>query len=356
MINIQNTDDNECFKWCLVRYLNPANHHPAIITKADKDFAKRRDFKDMKFPVKIRGIHKIEKKNSIGISVFSYENKEKHPIYVSQQCCEEKHVDLLLIGEGEKHYVFIKDFNTFMYDHSLHRGRKHFCCLHDFNTEEILKRHIKDCFKINGKQTIKMPEKGEYVKFKTFERKIKSPFTIYTDFESILVPEGHGNQTPNKSYTSKYKKHVTCSDGYKLVCVDDKFSKPFKSYLGEDAVLNFISSMIEESKYCSDVMKKHFNKELVMTKVRDHCHITETYRGSPRRGCNINVKLNHKIPVVFHNLKNYDSHLIIQELGKFNLKINFIPNRLEKYVSFSINNKLSFIDSFQFLSSKFFIA
>ena len=54
-------------------------------------------------------------------------------------------------------------------------------------------------------------------------------------------------------------------------------------------------------------------------KVRDPCHITEKYRGSPYRDCNINLKLNHKIPVVFHNLKNYDSNLIIQELGKFNL-------------------------------------
>ena len=47
-------------------------------------------------------------------------------------------------------------------------------------------------------------------------------------------------------------------------------------------------------------------------KVRDPCHITEKYRGSPYRDCNINLKLNHKIPVVFHNLKNYDSNLIIQ--------------------------------------------
>ena len=63
---------------------------------------------------------------------------------------------------------------------------------------------------------------------------------------------------------NKYQKHIACSYGYKLVCVDDKFSKPFKSYLGKDAVYKFIKSMIEESKYCSDVMKKYFNKELVM--------------------------------------------------------------------------------------------
>ena len=50
LINVQNIDDNECFKWCLLRYLNPADHQPARIKKADKDFAKRLDFKDIKFP------------------------------------------------------------------------------------------------------------------------------------------------------------------------------------------------------------------------------------------------------------------------------------------------------------------
>ena len=59
LINIQNIDDNECFKWCFVRYLNPAGHNPRKITKTGKDFAKRINFKDIKFPVKIRGIHKI---------------------------------------------------------------------------------------------------------------------------------------------------------------------------------------------------------------------------------------------------------------------------------------------------------
>ena len=260
LINIQNTDDNEYLKWCLVRYLNPANHHPARITKADKNSTNRLDFKDIKFPVKMRGNHKIEKKKRIPLALvfLAMKIKKKHSIYVSKQCCEEK-----------KHYVLIKDFNTFMYDHSLHRGIKHFCYyyLHAFITEEILKHHIKDYFKINGKQTIKMPKKGEYVKFKNFEKnKIKSPFTIYADFESILVHEDNGKQNPNKSYTSKYQKHVACSYSYKLVCIGDKFSKPFKSYLNKDHVYNFISSTIEESKSLSNKMEKHFNKELVMTK------------------------------------------------------------------------------------------
>ena len=159
-------------------------------------------------------------------------------------------------------------------------------------------------------------------------------------------------------------------------CVDDKFIKHFKSYLGKHAAYNFISSMIEESKYCTDAVKKHFNKELVMTikgkedfenstkcwicdnayfdgdaKPRDHCHINGKYRVSAHRGFNIKVKLNHKISVVFHNLNNYDLRLVMQELGRFSVKMYPIPNGSEKYMSFSINNKLSFVDGFQFLNS-----
>ena len=95
-----------------------------------------------------------------------------------------------------------------MYDHTLHRGRKHFCRYfqQDFRTEEKLKCHIRDGFKTNGKLTIK---KVEYIKFKNFGRKIKSPFIIQADFESILVPEDNGKQNLNESYTTKDQKHVT---------------------------------------------------------------------------------------------------------------------------------------------------
>ena len=80
-----------------------------------------------------------------------------------------------------------------MYDHNLHRGRKNICCycLQAFSTEEILKNHIKDCVKINGKLRITMPKKGEFVKFKNYGRKVKSPFITYADFERILVSENN---------------------------------------------------------------------------------------------------------------------------------------------------------------------
>ena len=98
------------------------------------------------FPVESTDIYKIDKKNSIGISVFGYENKEKHPVCVSKKCYEEKHFDLYLTGEeGKQHYVLIKDINTcyvlikdintFMYNHTLHRGKKQYWryCLQAFS-------------------------------------------------------------------------------------------------------------------------------------------------------------------------------------------------------------------------------
>ena len=128
--------------------------------------------------------------------------------------------------------------------------------------------------------------------------------------------------------------------------------------------------MIGQSKYCSELIKKHLNKELVMAKednedfknstkcwicdsdyvdngkVRDPCHITGKYRGSAHRDSNFNLRLNHKIPIVFHNLKQYDSHLIMQELGKFNFEINVITNRLKKYMNFKFYWQLSISKSF----------
>ena len=98
---------------------------------------------------------------------------------------------MILIGkEGNRNFVLINDFNILMYDHTSYRGRKHFCrfCLQAFSTEEILKRHIKDCLKINRKHRIIIPKKGDYVKLKIHDRKIKLPFMTYADFQSILVP------------------------------------------------------------------------------------------------------------------------------------------------------------------------
>ena len=83
-------------------------------------------------------------------------------------------------------------------------------------------------------------------------------------------------------------------------------------------------------------------------KVKDHCHITGKYKASDHWNSNINLKLTKKVPVIFQNLRGYDSHLIMQEISNFSVKISVIPNGLEKYMNFTINNNLFFSGSMQF--------
>ena len=79
--------------------------------------------------------------------------------------------------------------------------------------------------------------------------------------------------------------------------------------------------------------------------------ISLIYRGATHWSCNINLKISKKVPVICHNLKGYDSHLMFKELSKFDCKISVIPNGSEKYVSFILNNNIVFIDSILFMNS-----
>ena len=393
LINMKN-EDNECFRWCHIRHLNPQDKDAQRIKKSDKAFVANLDYSGIEFPVTTKQYNKIEKQNEININVFGYENKQKYPIHVSKEKYEDC-MNLLLITENEnKHYVLIKDFNKFMYDTTKHESRKHFCmhCLQCFSSERVLTAHKENCFQVNGAQAIKMPTKDNNIlKFDNAYKQLPVPFVIYADFEAITEKMHGCRPNDDKSYTEAYQKHTDCGYGYKVVCCyDDKYTKPLQIYRGEKAVYKFMNAMLSEVRYCKKVMKEYFNKPLKMTKddeekfqkadkchicekkynkndvrVRDHCHVTGKYRGSAHNDCNLNFALTGKIPVIFHNLRGYDSHFIMQEIGaivkeheymnkkgeKCQMNINAIPNNMEKYMAFMLGNHLTFIDSFQFMSS-----
>ena len=150
------------------------------------------------------------------------------------------------------------------------------------------------------------------------------------------------------SYTEKYQDYIPCSFAYKLACVANKFSKPVVLYRDENAAYNFIKMMYEEFGYCKKVMKKHFKKSLVMTEeeenfrlnnicwicekptddenVRDHCHMARKYRGAAHWNCNVDLKLTKKDFIIFHNLKGYDSHLIMNVINELDGNVSIIPN------------------------------
>ena len=396
LINMKN-EDHECFRWCHIRHLNPQDIHQERIKKSDKEYINKLDYSGIEFPVTIKQYNKIEKQNEININVFGYENKQPYPIFVSKEKYEDCINILLITEEKNKHYVLIKDFNNFMYNKTKHKERKHFCmhCLQCFSSERVLSDHKDNCITVNGMQAVKMPDKDNNIlKYNNFHKQQPVPFVIYADFEAITEKISGCQPNNNKSYTEAYQKHTDCGYGYKVVCCyDDKYSKPTKTYRGKKAVYKFMEAMLDEVKYCKKVAKKEFNKPLRMTKedekefqkakechicnkkyinedikVRDHCHITGKYRGSAHQECNLKLTVNPeevKIPVIFHNLRGYDSHFIMQEIGaivknhaytnkkgeKCQMNINAIPNNMEKYMAFMLGNHLTFIDSFQFMSS-----
>ena len=396
LINLKN-DDNECFRWCHIRYLNHQNKDPQRIKKSDRQYVDKLNYKGIEFPVTTKQYDKIEKQNEININVFGYEDKQKYPIYVSKEKYNDC-MNLLLIQKDEKkHYILIKDFKKFMFNQTKHKERKHFCmlCLQCFSSERVLTDHKENCIQVNGTQAVKMPDKNHNIlKFNNFHKQQPVPFVIYADFEAITEKISGCKHNDDKSYTEAYQKHTDCGYAYKVVCCyDDKYTKPVQIYRGEKAVYKFMEKMLEEVKYCKNTIKTCFNKPLKINeddedefqkakkchicdkqytktdiRVRDHCHITGNFRGSSHQECNLKLRLDAdklKIPVIFHNLRGYDCHFIMQEIGEIvknntftnkkgidtQMNINCIPNNMEKYMAVMLGNHLTFIDSLQFMSS-----
>ena len=392
LINIKNKDD-ECFRWCHIRHLNPQKKDPQTIKRDDKQYVNKLNYDGITFPVSQKQYQKIEKQNSIKINVFGYEERQPYPIHISKETFEDQ-MNLLLITEDEKkYYVLIRDFNRFMYNQSKHQHRKHFClsCLQRFSSKDVLEKHTTTCLIINSKQAINMPN---ILKFNNHYSQQRVAFVIYADFEAITKKVQGCRPNDNKSYTEAYQTHEDCGYGYKVVCCyDDRYSKPVKVYRGKNAAYKFLEEMLKEVEHCKKVIKTKFNKPLIMTdedeanfeamnhchicgnkytdkdvRVRDHCHITGKFRGSAHEECNLKLRIKPediKVPVIFHNLRGYDSHFIMQQIGeiakkhaytnkkgeKQDLDINAIPNNMEKYMAFMLGKHLKFIDSFQFTST-----
>ena len=243
---------------------------------SDKEFVQKLDYSGITFPMQIKDVGKIEKQNSINISIFGYEDGKIYPIRVSREKYDD-HMELLYITEANEraksHYVLIKNFNCLMYNFTKYKDTKHFCmrCLHCFSSKNLLERHKGDCFLINGTQAITMPAEGSKIYFKNHHKMQPVPFVIHADFEAITEKIDTCQPSILKSYTTAYQSHRACGFGYKVVChYDQSYSKPVEIYRGtadlsEDVIERFIPKMFEEVRSCQSVMRENFNKPLKMT-------------------------------------------------------------------------------------------
>ena len=146
--------------------------------------------------------------------------------------------------------------------------------------------------------------------------------------------------------TGKY-----CGQSHRRCCFAamKSFTGPRRERQRKDKIDQWIAKTQETCLFCADPLLVANFKD----SVKDHDHMTGKYRGVAHNECNFKLKLNTKtapIPLIFHNMKNYDAHLLMQAMIRVQGEIKCIPTNTEKYISFSLGN-LRFIDSVNFMQS-----
>ena len=298
----------------------------------------------------------------------------------------EKHVDLLLLHDdktGNSHYCWIKSFSRFCGSSSNHNhgGKKYYCkyCIQGYGSQAKLDEHLTNgCADITTCKPCMPANDKAFLEFKNTQNQIKAPFAIYADFECLTIPVSKCPKNSDESCTDAYQQHEPC--GFSIYVVGTGL-KPgtFKPYVyrGPNTAEKFILVLREFEESIMKYIKS--NEKMVMTeadkvdfknatccsfckkelvdgpdKVRDHDHMTGKYRGAAHSKCNLEEgkarTRNYSIPVFFHNLKNYDSHIIISTVGKHTSRLSVIPQNYEKFISFSYDH-LKFLDSASFLAA-----
>jgi len=113
----ENKTDNQCFKWCIARALNPVKDHPERITGKLEEQAETLNFKNISFPVKLRDINKVVIQNpNISVNVLGYDDDDKkkiiYPLRISEMDKRLHEVNLLMLED--KHYVLINSMSRLL--------------------------------------------------------------------------------------------------------------------------------------------------------------------------------------------------------------------------------------------------
>ncbi len=386
VINMRN-DDTQCFKWAVIRALNPVDRNPNRITNELKKQTEKYNWEGISFPTKLTEIKIWENNNNFNVNVFSHDETEKE-IYTSRLGeLKEPDETISLYLHDDNHYCVIRDLNRLVSSQLNKTGHAKDLCLRcpnffrkpskkdreDPNKKSVLERHMEIC---SGEklQHVVYPKPGDTVQFRNYERLHDVPFVVYADFESFVSPLDVEEKDPTKSFTVQYQSHVPSGFCYTIKCMDEtiyptKTVLKTASYEGEDMGKLFVETLSEDFKPIYDILKtpkpiimsnfdkisheksekcyacgikfgterknERTKKKEKIVKCRDHCHITGKYRGAACDKCNLRMKVPRFVPALFHNLEGYDSHLFVKSLGLEEGDISCIPKTDEKYISFS---------------------
>ena len=362
VINPKNKDD-KCFLWCVLRYLHPKPRDNERINDL-KQYEDELVTKGLNFPMAVKDIEKFEKLNPDlpSVLVLAAEGESFQILKPSKDSVNS--INLFLVAEeGKSHYTLIKNLNRLI-NSSLTTvrtaGGVYICkrCLCYFKAKHKFESHVEYCNN-NKAVRVKMPSKGSLIYFNHHTHKYPIPFVIYADFECFTKSVLSCKPDERGCYSYEYQKHEPSGFCFYVKGLTGSFDPVCftKEKEDDDVVGIFIEKIAEYTKLIYDKyyrrLKKmvlspeeetSFNeaiycsiceKKLEEDRVRDHCHITGQYRGAAHKSCNLNCRLPKIIPVIFHNLQNYDAHLFIRKIGRINGKFECIPTTEEKYLSFS---------------------
>uniref|UniRef100_V5GS91 DNA-directed DNA polymerase n=1 Tax=Anoplophora glabripennis TaxID=217634 RepID=V5GS91_ANOGL len=394
VVNVKN-DDEYCVLWSIVSALHPAKRDTARISSYP-DFRDILKFDGIEFPITLKQIPKLERLNNLAINVYGIDKKEVLPVCLSKSDSK-RVINLLMVPANSVqdsdndddetpvyHFAWIKNMSRLLSKQiSKHKTKKYICnrCLNHFTEQRLLDDHLIYCNYKTNTCKVELPgEQEKFLQFKNYRFKERVPFAVYADFECILEPCDENNDL--NLNTRNVQKHTAFSVAYYLKCSYDDSLSRFKLYRGSDCQEWFVRELEhiadevnnilshpkpmepltaaqkfehDNAKFCH-ICEKPFTSFDI--KIMDHSHLNSVYRGPCHNSCNLNYTDSHVIPVVFHCLSSYDSHLIIRHLAtSFEGNISLLPINKEKYISFTkdvkdTRIKLRFIDSFRFMADK----
>lgn len=367
------SSDNMCFIYAVLAgiYSKKNKRNLQRTSQYDK-FIDSLNLTNISYPVQLSQVKHFELDNDISVNVYGYEKGTIFPCYVTSFRNKTNHVNLLLY---KNHYYSIRNLSALISGYYRSRRNKvHVCnfCLCIFKTKKRLETHNFYCSR--DIQRYSFPKSKSFLKFEHHNKKVPVPFVIYADFEAMNQPV----IDINKTKSTKKTKHIPISFCAKRVCTHDKYSSPLYLYRGQKCVENFFGYLETQKKKITDIIlnKKAkmiwLKKDQIKSRKQDHCylcqkklkrtkygwgyrdhnHLSGKWLGNACNKCNFVASkhdVNMKIPVICHNMQNYDMHFLIKELHKISeKKIYIIPRNTEKYLAIEFDGFI-FIDSFQFL-------
>ena len=312
------------------------------------------------------------------------------PLYVPK-VQRERVARIFLFKKGENsHYCVVRSMSRLISaqvrsDHGEIYVRDY--CLNYFCKQEKLDKHTESCSKHDVVNTI-FPEPGKNIlKFKNIQNCVECPIKIYADTETFLSPIDE-----KRGETELYQRHVMSTfcfyvvsrvKGFSMDPVtyvmeseDDEVERIFMEKLEEVTKEIYETSRISAKRIFDEDARRLYEsltecyacgKEFDGDKVRDHCHYTGKYRGALHSQCNLRLRRTRTIPVIFHNLSEYDSHHFVRRLADTVGRVDCIPQNAEKYITFNKNvhvdtivrdekeikvyTRLKFVDLFRFMQT-----